>query len=384
MDASTEALSPTAVVGKVTVTVVDPLAQLAAAHSIKRPAKGKPPSDNVKGDVDTLLQAGAWHAVLGRTAMELSKAPASPTTLQMWHARIAALWKLRKFAEVETELATLGSLDSPKYMLESYSEQFAGEKGSMVPFALRVIVAELPAHRGNPTEALDRLFALARRCKAVIARLLKGQDEAGGMPGPDDAAPALALWRSRTRKLNYVVGNCLLQSKHYGLALATFAKILKAEPENAELCAAIGRIALELGDIELAEGYFTQAAAMPASDAESKAICQGLLQIARGDVTEAAATFAKAGGDDANARTAGNNEAVSLLYAGSLEKATARLHAVTTAMAEVDVSLVFNLSTLFELQSSTAQKNKTSLVPKVVEMATDDFSIESLKLQAPA
>ena len=31
-------------VGKVTVTVVDPLAQLAAAHSIKRPAKGKPVS----------------------------------------------------------------------------------------------------------------------------------------------------------------------------------------------------------------------------------------------------------------------------------------------------------------------------------------------------
>ena len=92
----------------------------------------------------------------------------------------------------------------------------------------------------------------------------------------------------------------------------------------------------------------------------------------------------KASGDAALAQTAGNNEAVSLLYAGSLEKATAKLQAVTTAMAEVDASLIFNLSTLFELQSSTATKNKLALVPKVVAAATDDFGIESLKLQAAA
>ena len=55
--------------------------------------------------------------------------------------------------------------------------------------------------------------------------------------------------------MEYVVGNCLLQSKDYGLALSTFATILKAEPENAGLCSAIGRIALELGDIELADVY---------------------------------------------------------------------------------------------------------------------------------
>ena len=75
-----------------------------------------------------------------------------------------------------------------------------------------------------------------------------------------------------------------------------------------------------------------------------------------------AVTFSKASGEDASAKSAGNNEAVSLLYAGSLEKATSRLAAVTTAMVDVDVSLIFNLSTLFELQSSTAKKNKLALV----------------------
>ena len=195
--------------------------------------------------------------------------------------------RLRKYAEVETELATLGSLDSPKYMLESYGEKFEGEGGSMVPFALRVIAAELPAHRGNPTVALDALFALTMRCKSVVARLVQGEDEAGNKPGPDDAAPALALWRGRSRKVQYVIGNCLLLSKDYGLALSTFAKILKAEPENAGLCYAIGRIALELGDIELAEVYFNQAAAMAGSTPEAQAIGQGLLEIARGNVAEA-------------------------------------------------------------------------------------------------
>ena len=48
---------------------------------------------------------------------------------------------------------------------------------------------------------------------------------------------------------------------------------------------------------------------------------------------------------------------------------------------EVDVSLMFNLSTLYELQSSTAVANKLKLVPKVVANATDDFDVEALKLQ---
>jgi hypothetical protein len=60
----------------------------------------------------------------------------------------------------------------------------------------------------------------------------------------------------------------------------------------------------------------------------------------------------------------------------------AKLAAVEAGMeAAVDVSIIFNLSTLYELQSSTATANKQKLVPKVVANATDEFDVESLKLQ---
>jgi Flp pilus assembly protein TadD len=49
------------------------------------------------------------------------------------------------------------------------------------------------------------------------------------------------------------VANCLLRAKDYALALQTFDQILASDPDNVALCTGTGRVALELGDIDLAE-----------------------------------------------------------------------------------------------------------------------------------
>jgi hypothetical protein len=51
--------------------------------------------------------------------------------------------------------------------------------GCMVPFSLRILLAELPQHIGKPNEALDRLYYLQRTCKTVLKNLGNGLDEDG-------------------------------------------------------------------------------------------------------------------------------------------------------------------------------------------------------------
>ena len=51
--------------------------------------------------------------------------------------------------------------------------------GSMVPFSLRVIHAELPQHNGRPQESLDRLYRLLSTIRSVLNNLEKGLSEFG-------------------------------------------------------------------------------------------------------------------------------------------------------------------------------------------------------------
>ena len=51
--------------------------------------------------------------------------------------------------------------------------------GSLVPFSLRVIHAELPQHNGRPQETLDRLYRLLSTIRSVLKNLLQGLSEFG-------------------------------------------------------------------------------------------------------------------------------------------------------------------------------------------------------------
>ena len=51
--------------------------------------------------------------------------------------------------------------------------------GSMVPFSLRLLHAELPQHNGRQNVALDRLYSLQAKVKAVLKNLQQGLMEDG-------------------------------------------------------------------------------------------------------------------------------------------------------------------------------------------------------------
>ncbi|XP_012922344.1 trafficking protein particle complex subunit 12 isoform X2 [Heterocephalus glaber] len=92
--------------------------------------------------------------------------PTSHTTdsLQLWFVRLALLVKLGLFQNAEMEFEPFGNLDQPDLYYEYYPHVYPGRRGSMVPFSMRILHAELQQYLGSPQESLDRLHRVKTVC----------------------------------------------------------------------------------------------------------------------------------------------------------------------------------------------------------------------------
>lgn len=122
-----------------------------------------------------LFKRGSWRAVLNEVTLPVLTAhgqgPATEgdetqrpdvqhteLTLQMWLYRAIALWKLGQYTAAMSELNSFGSFDQVDLLFESYPDVHHGKKGSMVPFSLRLIRAELPSRLGKHDGSLVQLY----------------------------------------------------------------------------------------------------------------------------------------------------------------------------------------------------------------------------------
>jgi len=132
-------------------------------------------SQDVNG-LNQLIRAGCLRAAINLTSRLLTRSPFStqhsPVSLRIWHVRIALMLKLKQFTTVETEAAAFGNLENVDLYYQHYPEQYGDRQGTMVPFGLRVLLAELPLHLGKHLEAMDRLYGLL----AKVNRLLRKGD----------------------------------------------------------------------------------------------------------------------------------------------------------------------------------------------------------------
>ncbi|KAJ6255481.1 trafficking protein particle complex subunit 12 [Anaeramoeba flamelloides] len=133
--------------------------------------------DSVSEDKQGLINLakdGSW-----KSAVELSKKLSlkhlkdPEMFLKYKLAELQGLGKLRKMNQITEELKKIGLLDSAKYQFESYPKTYPNRKGSMVPFSLRVFLAELQHLNGNTEEAIDQLYALHSKCIREIAKCQK-------------------------------------------------------------------------------------------------------------------------------------------------------------------------------------------------------------------
>ncbi|KAK9411276.1 trafficking protein particle complex subunit 12 [Crotalus adamanteus] len=317
--------------------------------------------------------------------------PTSHTTdsLQIWFVRLALLVKLGLYQNAEVEFEPFGNLDQPDLYYEYYPHVYPGRRGSMVPFSMRILHAELQQYLGNPQESLDRLHNMKTICTKILANLEHGLAEDGSMINitQENRQASVQLWRSRLGRVMYSTANCLLMMKDYVLAVETYHTVMKYYPEQEpQLLSGIGRIFLQIGDIKMAEKYFqdVEKVAQKLDGLKNQIMVlmnRAFLHLGQNNFAEAHKFFTEILKIDPSNAVANNNAAVCLLYLGKLKDSLRQLEGIVQQDPKhyLHESVLFNLTTMYELESSRSMQKKQALLEAVAVKEGDSFNTQCLK-----
>uniref|UniRef100_A0A8I5YV38 Trafficking protein particle complex subunit 12 n=1 Tax=Pongo abelii TaxID=9601 RepID=A0A8I5YV38_PONAB len=351
--------------------------------------------DNIQGDAvkDLMLRflgekAAAKRQVLNADSVEQSFVGLKQ--LILWFVRLALLVKLGLFQNAEMEFEPFGNLDQPDLYYEYYPHVYPGRRGSMVPFSMRILHAELQQYLGNPQESLDRLHRVKTVCSKILANLEQGLAEDGGMSSvtQEGRQASVRLWRSRLGRVMYSMANCLLLMKDYVLAVEAYHSVIKYYPEQEpQLLSGIGRISLQIGDIKTAEKYFqdVEKVTHKLDGLQGKIMVlmnRAFLHLGQNNFAEAHRFFTEILRMDPTNAVANNNAAVCLLYLGKLKDSLRQLEAMVQQDPRhyLHESVLFNLTTMYELESSRSMQKKQALLEAVASKEGDSFNTQCLKL----
>lgn len=106
----------------------------------------------------------------------------------------------------------------------------------------------------------------------------------------------------------------------------------------------------------------------------------GLLQMGQNNFESAKQQFKECIDQDPGNHLAVNNFAVCSLYLGEMREAIRILESLLNE-GYLHEGLIFNLCTLYELQSSRANVKKASILERLGRHCTDGFDLQSFKLQ---
>ncbi|OWR53560.1 trafficking protein particle complex subunit 12 [Danaus plexippus] len=350
-----------------------------------------------------LLRTGYLRAAVNLTATLLSAAGQgagrmhrptkhSQRSLQLWLTRFAVMCRIKLYEPLLKEAEPFGDFTKPDMFYEFYPEAYENRTGSLVPFSLRLLVAELPGHVGKPEEAMDRLYAMLDVIEQMISNLKSGKTEVGtDNISAEDQKESLRLWNGRRIRVLHSITNCAIALKDYRLATKILTT-LKNEATNVQqqraLHSALCRVALLAGHGRAAVAHCSNAKdarnhICPTPDVREY-VDLGLIDIAHGKYQDAYNNFARAADQEPTNIMVANNLAVCLLYMGRLKEAISVLQKAIHSDPErgLNESLLINLCTLYELESSKTNEKKLNLLRMLCKHKSDTIPnvLECLKL----
>ncbi|ESN96659.1 hypothetical protein HELRODRAFT_107639 [Helobdella robusta] len=314
----------------------------------------------------------------------------TPYSLQLWFVRLSLLARLNLYGPAECEWEPFGNLSNPDIFYEFYQSTFPNRKGSMVPFGMRILHAELPQHLGRCQQSLDRLYHMLSIVNKIQENLLSDKDEYG-LPSCEitvsEREECKLIWRKREARLLYCISNCLLSMKDYLNCLATYRSLLTKDVEHkSDIHEAMGRVYLQLGDVERAEMNFSLIQPSHFRNEQqylsAKFLNRGFIDMSLGRYAEAYSSFKHLFEQDKNNLTALNNMCVCALYLGRLREALRQLELIiyTSPKTFLQEVVVLNLCTLYELESSRAIVKKQNLLRLIGQHRGTGFNVSCLKM----
>nr|CDS30045.1 tetratricopeptide repeat protein 15 [Hymenolepis microstoma] len=420
---------PRIIASPATIDITDPLRrELTLRYRSESKADSIRPvitADMVTQDTDGLIDLirGRWfHAALDMTGRLLTAsghasetgAKLIPFTSQLWLIRFVLLKQTQQYEILENELGTFDRLDNPDVYFEHDPVTYKGRKGSMIPFSLRLLHAELPHYLKRSTEALDRLYFLSAVVSRMITNLTSDYTEDGRDHCPSEAykTSSLILWRRRQAKILSLCLSIYLTLKDYPSAIDTvyqMIEILKPLGEHRFLYGTLGRIYLEFGDVETAERMFTESLMDAPSDLKStqvqRLMFNAMLQIGHGRFDEAKRSFREVLQLDPTNVAAANNQAVCLHFTSQMDDSIRILESLTTPFNQqqpleasggrnvlpldtrsppaLHETLISNLAVLHEAESDKSQTKKFRVLERIAGLAGENVALSSFRLPTP-
>jgi tetratricopeptide (TPR) repeat protein len=306
---------------------------------------------SVAAPIDSLLISGHYRLAAIAAARNIVSAAAPtdyPTLFHLVHIRLACLCLISEHALAAQEAKVLGDLNSA-----FYRHPLTGVH--LVPWDLRLLVVRLTAlGYGEWRKGIMGYYELARECRESILRA--GEDS------------EKVLWRRRLRDCGIRVANTLVEmgdldgaGRHLGTLSTGEGESDAAETRDVLVMEAM--LWLRVGDLASARRCLAQA-----SDVGSDALLDGalaaLVQLADSDYKAAASSFRALHDQFPDDAMVAQNLAVCLLYTGHIPDAKDLLSNLVDQSPPFH-SLVFNLSTVFELCTERNRDKKGEIAEKL-------------------
>jgi len=278
--------------------------------------------------------------------------------------------------------------------------------GSMVPFCMRVLKAELLFLLGSD-QSLDPLHELLASCRKSVDQLSKGDStprgtlpstlkssfpqSVGSSVSADDVFESdnVALWQIREHRITFQIITHLITQKDYLLAITMLENMALRYPHNVSILSSLGRVHLQMGNTNAATVLFKkaeqQAVAEGGGDPDSAVTTlmnRGYLSLAQEQYKAAIESFEGVLKIQPQNIAAANNRSVCWLYTCELSKAISSLEEIIQKDPEnnLDESLIFNLCTMYDLASDRSADKKKNIMGLVAKFASDSFDFRVLKI----
>ncbi|XP_052198057.1 uncharacterized protein LOC127804965 [Diospyros lotus] len=316
---------------------------------------------------------GSWRSIIDKVArarkLSLLSKPHEHLTYLSYH--VLALTKLRRFGDAAAELDSLDDdLNSPSYQYQTYPQHYPNRSGSMVPFALRWLHAELPSKMGKRHETLDQLYTLLDFVRGKIS---------------NTGSVSAELWGKREGfVLNSIISHHLGQ-KEFGACLDLIKDLISrngdVEKPDAVLFSKLGYIQMQFGDLEGAKVTFSKIEELVKErmgDVELHNLVsrnKALVYLVGKDYLSAVREYEECIERDGSDVVAINNKALCLMYLRELSSSISVLENALERVPTVALNeaLVVNLCSMYELAYVNHLDVKRTLSNWIARVAPDDF-----------
>jgi tetratricopeptide (TPR) repeat protein len=277
------------------------------------------------------------------------------TLFHLLHVRLACLCLISEHTLAAQESKVLGDLTSAFYLDPITHEH-------LVPWDLRVLVVRLSAlGYGDWRKGIMGYYELARECREHISN-------------PSASTDDKSTWRTRLRDTGIRVANVLvemgeLEGAGRHLSSLSSSPSPKHTPEAREVLVMEALVWLRVGDVMAARRCLS-AASVAVEDELVDGTLTALLHVANGEYASAVSAFEALHASFPDDAMVVQNLAVNLLYTGRISDARKMLAELMDKSPPFH-SMVFNLSTIYELCTERNRERKLELADKVAKRKGD-------------